>query len=78
MELSLPYNPEAVAERQTVEQMHLRASSALINQGAFFYRIYGPWADMVYSRTGHLHETLKKIKRILDPNNIVNPGKMGF
>lgn len=78
MELGFPYNPESLAERQTVERLYLEASSALINQGAFFYRIYGSWADMVYSRTGQLHTTLKKIKNILDPRHIVNPGKLGF
>ena len=78
MELSLPYNPESPAERETVERLYLQASSALINQGAFFYRIYDSWAEPVYSRTGNLHETLKKIKKILDPRDILNPGRLAF
>jgi FAD/FMN-containing dehydrogenase len=78
MELSLPYNPQDGAEQEIMEQLYQQASAELINRGAFFYRPYGPWADMVYSRTGNLHEILKKIKRILDPNDILNPGILGF
>jgi FAD/FMN-containing dehydrogenase len=78
MEVSFPYNPEDAAEKERVNAVYTKASEALINKGAFFYRIYGEWADMVYSRTGNLHETLKRIKRTFDPNGVLNPGKLGF
>jgi len=78
MELSFPYNPDDTRAQQTMDKLYDEASRKLINAGAFFYRIYGPWADMVYSRTGNLHATLKKIKKILDPNQVMNPGQLGF
>ncbi len=78
MEVSFPYNPESQDEREMIDALYREASEQLINKGAFFYRIYGPWAEMVYSRTGNLHETLKRIKRTFDPNSILNPGKLGF
>jgi FAD/FMN-containing dehydrogenase len=78
MELTLPYNPEGEGERETVENVYLQASQQLINKGAFFYRPYGPWAEMVYSRTGNLYPTLKKIKNILDPQDVLHPGSLGF
>jgi FAD/FMN-containing dehydrogenase len=50
----------------------------LIEAGAFFDRPYGVWADLMYSRTGTYTEYLKKLKVELDPNNIMNPGKLCF
>jgi FAD/FMN-containing dehydrogenase len=78
MELSFPYDPDNLDEKEKIDTICTEVSKALVNRGAFFYRIYGEWADMVYSRTGNLHETLKRIKRTFDPKGILNPGKLGF
>ncbi len=78
MEASFPYDPENPVEKKQAADVFMAASEALLNKGAFFYRLYGPWVDMVYSRTGNLQETLKRIKKSLDPKNILSPGKLGF
>ncbi|MFC1592217.1 FAD-binding oxidoreductase [Thermodesulfobacteriota bacterium] len=78
MEAGFPYDPETPSERARAAAVHGDVSRALVNAGAFFYRIYGSWAELVYSRTGTLHATLKRIKRTLDPNGVMNPGKLGF
>ncbi len=78
MEAAFPYDPENPAEKKQVEDIFMAASESLLNKGAFFYRLYGPWVDMVYSRTGNLQGTLKRIKKSLDPKNILSPGKLGF
>jgi FAD/FMN-containing dehydrogenase len=65
-------------ERQRIKQLWLEASQVLIEQGAFFDRPYGAWADMMYKRTGTYTEKLKELKRELDPNNICNPGHLCF
>ena len=58
--------------------MQSSASQLLVDKGAFFYRVYGPWTELVYGRTGNLHKTLKRIKHTFDPNNVLNPGKLGL
>jgi FAD/FMN-containing dehydrogenase len=78
MEAGFPCDPDDAEDRKRADMTFEAVSRALCRDGAFFYRIYGPWADMVYSRTGGLFRTLKRIKHILDPNNIMNPGKLGF
>ncbi len=53
-------------------------SERFIDEGAFFDRPYGIWADMVYSRAGTYTQKLKQIKSELDPHNILNPGQLCF
>jgi FAD/FMN-containing dehydrogenase len=59
-----------------VKAFYLAASEALITEGAFFHRPYGPWAEMILSRTGYVSTVFKKMKEIIDPNRILNPGKL--
>lgn len=65
-------------ETERVRQIWLQASEILMNHGAYFDRPYGPWAEMVYSRAANYTQKLKEIKREIDPNNILNPGKLCF
>ncbi len=65
-------------ELEEVKKQFLDASETLLNNGAFFSRPYGPWAEMVYSRYPEQVSVLKKLKNIFDPYNILNPGKLCF
>ena len=65
-------------ETLKVKNLWLKASETLINQGAYFDRPYGPWANMVYQRSGHYTTKLREIKREFDPQGILNPGKLCF
>ena len=77
-EFTLPYEPNDPKETAIVDQLFNRASEALIENGAFFSRPYGIWANMVYSRDPKTASTLRKIREIFDPNNVLNPGKLCF
>lgn len=78
LEFNIPcdeYNAEEVTE---AKKLFMDASETLMKNGAFFSRPYGYWADMVYSRYTEGVTSLKKLKGIFDPNNILNPGKLCF
>ena len=77
-EFNLPCDTSNAEEATEVKKLFMDASETLMNNGAFFSRPYGPWADMVYSRDNEGVKALKKLKRIFDPNNILNPGKLCF
>jgi hypothetical protein len=77
-EFSLPYDPEARKETGRIKELFTKTSEALIQQGAYFSRPYGEWADMVYNRDAQSTFLLKGIKEILDPNHVLNPGKLCF
>jgi hypothetical protein len=77
-EFNLPYDPENGIETARVSELLETSSEALIRQGAYFSRPYGIWADMVYDRDARNREMIRTIKRIFDPNNILNPGKLCF
>ena len=71
-------NPQDTAERQQINNLFDQASEALFREGAVFDRPYGAWAEMVYSNAAKYHRKIKGIKQMLDPENIMNPGKLGF
>jgi len=63
---------------QKVKQLYQVISSTLIKMGAFFSRPYGEWAGKVYEKADVYKSMLKKIKHEVDPENIMNPGKLNL
>jgi FAD/FMN-containing dehydrogenase len=49
-----------------------------MNGGALFDRPYGDWAVLVYERAPEYAAKLKQIKKEMDPQGILNPGKLCF
>ena len=78
MEFSLPYAPADPAETASARALYTDAGERLIAEGAYFSRPYGEWADGVYNRDAAAKDTLRVVKNILDPNNILNPSKLCF
>jgi FAD/FMN-containing dehydrogenase len=75
---SLPCDLEDEKETARIRALYIDLSQRLIQEGAFFTRPYGPWADMVYRRSAAYTARLKQLKNVFDPNNILNPGKLCF
>jgi len=46
--------------------------------GAFFSRPYDKSARMIVNRDAAYVEALNRVKEILDPNKVMNPGKLCF
>lgn len=76
LSFSLPCDMTSETEMGAVRELYCELSQKLINDGAFFSRPYGPWADMVYRKSASYTAKLKELKKIFDPNQILNPGKL--
>jgi FAD/FMN-containing dehydrogenase len=77
-EFNLFYDPANSSEASRVRELSNAAVKALIAQGAFFSRPYGESAGTVLNRDAATVAVLTKLKKMFDPNNIMNPGKVCF
>jgi hypothetical protein len=77
-EFNLFYNPESSSELERVKELSTSAIKNLMAKGAFFSRPYGENARMIINRDAASVAVLTKVKKIFDPNNVMNPGKLCF
>jgi FAD/FMN-containing dehydrogenase len=77
-EFTLPYDRNNAREAARMSEFFTRASERMLQEGAYYSRPYGIWANMTYNRDAQTTQVLKKIKGIFDPHNIMNPGKLCF
>ena len=78
VEFSFFYDPANAAEKALVADLYREAAISMMNEGAFFTRPYGELASMVYDRAANYTMTLKRVKGVFDPKNIMNPGNLCF
>jgi hypothetical protein len=78
VEFSVPYDAANSKDAAAAKTLFLAASEKLVAQGAYFSRPYGPWADLAYSRDATATRVLRTVKQIVDPNHVMNPGKLCF
>jgi FAD/FMN-containing dehydrogenase len=77
-EFNLFYEPENKSDASMIEQMSGKVVDNLISRGGFFSRPYGKEAAKIMNQDAASMEVLKRIKAIIDPDNIMNPGKLCF
>lgn len=77
-EFSLFYDPEDAQDTARTKQLYEAASRMHLDLRAYYSRPYGIWADMAYAGDADSKGTLRKIKKLFDPNHIMNPGKLCF
>jgi len=77
-EANFYYDPSDADEVGMLRKLYSEAAESVMNKGGFFSRPYGPLADMVYRRTTNYSAMLKKLKKVMDPNNVLSPGRLCF
>ncbi len=78
IEFNFYYDPTHAAEADMVNKLYSAAAQAVFKRGAFFSRPYGLVEDMVYSRAEGYAEISRKLKGVLDANNIMSPGRLCY
>jgi len=79
MEFVLYYEADDKTNTNAIKEKILDVGIQLMNNGAFFSRPYGLWVKEVFSHHSiETTEALKKVKKIFDPNNVLNPGALCF
>jgi FAD/FMN-containing dehydrogenase len=77
-EFSLFYDPENPGEANRIKELSSEVVKKLMAHGAFFSRPYGESAGMIMNRDAATVAILNKLKKMFDPNHVMNPGKVCF
>jgi FAD/FMN-containing dehydrogenase len=78
IEFDFFYNPDSSPEMERVRSLYHDTAKVLLDEGALFTRPYGELAKLVYERADGYAAILKRVKKVFDPNNIMNPGTLCF
>jgi FAD/FMN-containing dehydrogenase len=77
-EFNLFYDPENESEADRVRELSATATRNLMARGAFFSRPYGESAGAILNIDAATVAVFNKLKKMFDPNHIMNPGKVCF
>lgn len=77
-EFNLFYDSNNLHDSGTVRELYINSLEDLMARGAFFSRPYGEITKTIMNKDAATIEALKKVKDILDPQHIMNPGKLCF
>ena len=78
VEFTFFYDAADAEAKARIAALYRDAARALMAEGALFTRPYGELAGMVYERAAGYTMALKRVKKVFDPNNIMNPGNLCF
>jgi len=77
MDYTIHYDKKS-SDIEKVKKFYTELSKVILENGGVIDRPYGIWADLIFSKNLELFNFLKIVKNQLDPNNILNPGKLGL
>lgn len=78
LQFNFYYNPEEKPEVERIQQIHTEAAAQALDLRGYFNRPYAEVSNMVYNRAGDYTATLRRVKKLFDPNYILNPGNLCF
>jgi FAD/FMN-containing dehydrogenase len=78
LEFDLFFDPADGSARARAVEAAGEAVSRMAGMGAFFSRPYEPWVEEAYARCPDTVEALRRLKRVFDPEGILNRGKLCF
>lgn len=78
LEFDIFYDSTSEVDLELVRSLYRDAISALAGEGALFTRPYGELADLVYENATGYATALRRVKKVFDPNNIMNPGTLCY
>lgn len=78
LEFNLFYDPDDSSAVEGIRSLYSEAVHVLLDEGALFTRPYGELAPLVYDKAAAYTMTLRRLKKVFDPNNIMNPGTLCF
>ena len=77
-ECNFSYDPANPDEMATIDNLYAEAAETAMDMGGYFSRPYGVVADMLFDKAASYTHALKKVKNLLDPGNIMSPGRLCF
>ncbi len=78
VEFTFFHDPDDAEQKAAVGALYIEAAKALMAEGGFFSRPYGDLAPIVYERAAGYTTALKRVKKVFDPKNVLNPGNLCF
>ena len=78
MEFTFPYDALSAKQSSRAHTLVEAVSVAVSDLGGYYSRPYGKWAGIQLGKDAQSYMALKKLQKIFDPEDILNPGKLAI